>query len=127
MIDDVAWVGVLNSTLEPKKVYKYAKIAFAENIEKISRIQQNNPDNNTKPRDEFGFENHVNASSMSLFCDEMTKVGSLCTKYEVIFSRNSNDTGFCDLICHKIKLKTDDSPFRRTYGRVSFEKTKALK
>ena len=47
MIDDV-WVRVLNPTLEPKKVYKNATIACAENIDKNSRVQQNNPDNNKK-------------------------------------------------------------------------------
>ena len=61
---------------------------------------------------------------MSLSCEEMTKVRSLCRKYEVIFSRNSNDMGFCDRIYHKIKLKKDAVPFRRTYGSMSFEKKK---
>ena len=46
MVDDVVWVRALNPTIEPKKVYKNARIACAENIEKISRVQQNNPDNN---------------------------------------------------------------------------------
>ena len=61
-------------------------------------MQQNNPDNNTKHRDEIDFEKHLNASSMSLSCEEMTEVGSLCTKYEGIFSRNSHEMGFCDRI-----------------------------
>ena len=80
MVDDVVWVRVLNPTLEPNKVYKNARIACAENIEKISRVQQNNPDNNKKHRDEFDFEKHVNSGSMSLSCEETTKVRSLCTK-----------------------------------------------
>ena len=45
MVDDVVWVRVLNPKLEPKKVYRNARIECAENIEKISRVQQNNPDN----------------------------------------------------------------------------------
>ena len=49
-VDDDVWVRVLNPTLEQKKVYKNARIACAENIEKFLRIQ-NNPDNNTKNRD----------------------------------------------------------------------------
>ena len=57
----------------------------------------------------------------------MTKVRSLCTKNEAIFSRNSNDMQFCDRIYHKIKLKKDAVPFRRTYGSMSFEKRKAMK
>ena len=76
-------------------MWKYSKMQkCAENIEKVSRIQQNSLDNNTKYRDEFDFEKHVNASSLSLSCEEMTKVRSFCTKYEVIFLQNSNDIGF---------------------------------
>ena len=87
MVADVVWVRVLNPTVEQKKFYKNARIAFAENTEKISRIQQNNPDINAKSRDEFDFKKHVNTSSMKLTCDEMTKVRSLCTKFETIFSQ----------------------------------------
>ena len=127
MVDDVVWVRVLNPTLEPKKVYKNARIACKEKIEKISRVQQNNPDKNIKHRNEFDFEKHVNSNSMSLSCEEMTKVRSVCTKYEEIFSRNSNDMGFFDRIYHQIKLKKDAVPFRRTYGSMSFEKRKAMR
>ena len=127
MVDDVVWVRVRNPTLEPKKVYKNARIRCAENIKKISRVQQNSPDKNKKHRNEFDFEKHVNSSSMSLSCEKMTKVRSHCTKYEVIFSRKSNDMGFFDRIYHKIKLKKDAVPFRRTYGRMSFEKRNAIK
>ena len=35
--------------------------------------------------------------------------------------------GFCDRIYHKIKLKKDAVPFRRTYSSMSFEKRKAMK
>ena len=45
----------------------------------------------------------------------------------MIFSRNSNDMGFCDRIYHKIKLKNDAVPFRRTYGSMSFEKRKTMR
>ena len=127
MVDDVVWVRVLNPTVQQRKVYKNARIAFAENTEKISRIQQNNPDNNAKSRIEFDFKKHVNTSSINLTCDEMAKVRSVCTKFETIFLRNSNDMGFCDQIHQKIKLKKDAAPFKRTYGSMSFEKPKAMK
>ena len=39
MVDVVVWVQALNPTLESKKVYRNARIACAENIEKISRVQ----------------------------------------------------------------------------------------
>ena len=48
MVDDVVWVRFLNPTLEPNKYYKNVRIACAENTDKISRLEQNNPDNNTK-------------------------------------------------------------------------------
>ena len=75
----------------------------------------------------FDFENHMNSSSMSLSCEEMTKVRSLCTKYEVISSQNSNDMGFFDRIYHKINLKKHAVQFRRTYGSTSFKKRKVMK
>ena len=96
-------------------------------LKKIQRIQQNNSDKNEKHRDEFDFEKRVSSSSMSLSCEETTKVVSLCIKYEVMFSRNSNNMGFCNPIYHKIKLKKDAVPFRRTYGSMRFEKRKAMK
>ena len=82
MVDDVVWIRVLNTTLEQKKVYKKSRLACAENFEKISKIQQNKPDNNTKYRDEVDFEKHVNECSMSLSFEE--KWG----QFEVIFSWN---------------------------------------
>ena len=72
----------MGSSSEPyirtKKVSKNARTACAENIEKISRVQKNNPDNYTKHSDEFDFEKHVIACSMSFCSEEMTKVRSLC-------------------------------------------------
>ena len=35
--------------------------------------------------------------------------------------------GFCDRTHHKINLKKDRAPYRRTYGSLSFEKQKAMK
>ena len=89
----------------------------AENIEKTSRTQQNNPGTNPEYRAEFYIEKHVNAGSMSFSCEEKTKVRPLCTKYET-FSRNSNDMEVCDRIHHKRNLKKDAVPFRRTYGSM---------
>ena len=47
----------------------------------------------------------MNASSLILSCEKMTKMRSLCTKYEIILSQNSYDMGFFDRIYHKLKLK----------------------
>ena len=69
-----------------KRVYKHLSMSCAEHIEKHSRKHQNNSDNNTKSRDKLAFEKHLKAILMRLFCEEMKKVRSICTKYEVIFS-----------------------------------------
>ena len=63
---------------------------------------------------------------MSWSCEELTKLWSLCTKYEVIVLQNSNDVGFCDRI-YKKKLKKDPVPFRQTYGSLGLEKIKDRK
>ena len=80
MVDDVEWVGVLDPTLEHRKVYKNARIACAKNISQDFKIQTNSLEVNTKSRDEFVFEKHVNSSF-----DEMTKVRALCTIYTTVF------------------------------------------
>ena len=126
-VDNVVWVRVLNPTLEHAKNYKNARIARGENSEKNSGLQQSNPDNNTKSRDKFDFEMQVNASSVRLPCEEMTRLRSLCTKYDIIFSRSSKEMGFYNRIYHKIKLEKDALPFRRTCGSMSFEKREATK
>ena len=51
MVNDVVWAWVLKPNFEHRKVYKNARIACAEYIEKISRIQQGNPNNKTKSGD----------------------------------------------------------------------------
>ena len=63
---------------------------------------------------------------MSLSCEEMSKMGSLCAQYEVLFSQKPNDMGFCNPVYQKIKKK-NSVPFRRIYGTMSFEKRKAIK
>ena len=63
----------MGSSSEPyirtKEILQKCENRMCGKIEKISRVQQNNPDNNKKHRDEFNFEKHVNSSSMSLSCN----------------------------------------------------------
>ena len=89
MIDDVVWFRVPDPTLEQKEFIKMRESHLRRALKKISRIQQNNSDKKTKHRDELDFEKRLNASSMSLSCEKMTKVRSFCNKYDIIFSRNS--------------------------------------
>ena len=102
IVDDVVWVRVLNPTLQQKIFYKNATVTCAENIEKVSRIQPNIPDNITKHRDQSDFEKNAIANSKSLSREETNKMRSICIKYEVRFLRCSNDMGFCDQFYHKL-------------------------
>ena len=58
-----------------------------------------------KSMEKFVIEKNVNASSMSLSGEKMTKMRSLCLKYEIIIPQNSKDLGFRDRIYHKLMLK----------------------
>ena len=58
-----------------------------------------------KSMEKFVFEKNVNASSMSLSGEKMTKMMSLCLKYEIKFPQKSNDLGFRDRIYHKLMFK----------------------
>ena len=51
-------------------------------------------------------------------------VRSLFTKYEIKFLRSANDMEFCTRVYLEIKIKKDAVSFRRTFGSMSFEKTK---
>ena len=50
-----------------------------------------------------------------------------CSRDKQVFSRNSNDLGYCDKIKHQIKLNKDAQLFRRSYCSMSFDKRKAMK
>ena len=87
MVDDVAWVQVLNPTLEPKLFPKMLESHVRKTLKKFQEYNKNNPDNNTKHSDDIDFEKHQSPCSMSFCYEEMTKVRSICAKYEVISSR----------------------------------------
>ena len=95
--------------------------------EVISKKQQSNSDISTNSRDEFDFENNVNANSKILSYEEEKKVRSLFTKYEIKFLRSANDKEFCTRVYLEIKFKKDAVFFRRTFGSMSFEKTNSMK
>ena len=122
----VVWVRVLISSLKHRKVYKNARIACAENIAEILRKEQATLTITQNLQINF-FEEHENASSMSLSCEEMTKMRSFCTKYETKYLQSSNDMEVCVRIYHKIKLNKDAVPIRHTYGSINFEKDQPKK
>ena len=93
-----------------------------------SNVIVNYHTDDAKPIQEpLDFAKHFSIDSTALSADQLQEVKKLCNKYESIFSRHSNDLGFCDRIKHTIKLKDDHKPFRRAYGNMSFEKRKAMK
>ena len=120
------WVRVQNSSLKHRKVYKNARIACAENIAEILRKEQATLTITQNLEINF-FEEHENASSMSLSCEEMTQMRSFCTKYETKYLQSSNDMEVCVRIYHKIKLNKDAVPIRHTYGSINFEKDQPKK
>ena len=70
---------------------------------------------------------HANLEGSKLNDQQKEKVQELFTRHQQIFSRNSNDLGYCDKIKHQIKLNKDAQPFRKIYCSVSFDKKKAMK
>ena len=99
LVDAIVWV--LNPTLEQKKAYKNARIASAENIEKVSKIQKITL-------------TIVQNIEMNL----ILRIMSFC-KIQMIWYF---ETEFV-----KIKLKKDPVPFRQTYGSLGLEKIKDRK
>ena len=63
----------------------------------------------------------------NLHNQQKEKVQELLMRHQQVFSRNSNDLGYCDRIKHQIKLNKDAQPFRRSYCSMSFDKRKAKK
>ena len=70
---------------------------------------------------------HANLEGSKLNDQQKEKVQELFTRHQQVFSRNSNDLGYCDKIKHQIKLNKDAQPFRRSYCSMSFDKRKAMK
>ena len=102
MVDDFVWDRILSPELEHCKVHKKTRNTCAENIENFQETASKTTFKiKQKLRNEFHFKKHVNASSMILSCEEMTKMRSICTKHEIIFSRSSEDMGFVDQTYHR--------------------------
>ena len=70
---------------------------------------------------------HANLEGSKLNDQQKEKVQELFTRHQQVFSRNSNDLGYCDKIKHQINLNKDAQPFRRSYCSMSFDKRKAMK
>ena len=75
----------------------------------------------------FKWEKNANMEGSKLNDQQEEKVQELFTRHQQVFSRNSNDLGYCDKIKHQIKLIKDAQPFRKSYCSMSFDKRKAMK
>ena len=60
---------------------------------------------------------HANLEDSNLNNHQKEKVLKLFMRHQQVFSRNSNDLGYCD---------KDAQPFRRSYCSMSFDKRKAI-
>ena len=85
--------------------------------------------NQNKPKtlETFQRGKHANLEGPNLHKQQKKKVQELFMRHQQVFSRNSNDLGYCDKIKHQIKLNKDAEPFRRSYCSMSFDKRKPMK
>ena len=119
---------MLNLTDAPVTVYKGTKVGtYFENKQNL--VVNGIFTNRSKPKtlETFQMGKHANLEGYKLNDQQKEKVQELFTRHQQVFSRNSNDLGFCDKIKHQIKLNKDAQPFRRSYFSMSFDKGKVIK
>ena len=83
--------------------------------------------NKPKHPEVFRMATHATLEGTDFSRNQSDHVVAMFMRHNQVFSRNSNDLGFCDKIKHKIILEKDAKPFRRAYASMSFEKRKAIK
>ena len=123
-----ALIKVLNLTDEQVVVYKDSKLGTYQennNCQKVNGICSSKE----KPKhpEPFRMGKHASLEGSQLSKDQQFKVKEMFERHNKVFSRNSNDLGYCDKIQHKIILTANAQPFRRAYGSMSFDKRKAMK
>ena len=75
----------------------------------------------------FQIRKRANLERFSLDNQQKEKLQELFMRHQQIFSRNSDDLGYCDKNKLQIKLNIDAQPFRGNYCSMSFDKRKAMK
>ena len=128
MKDGSSLIKVLNLTDAPVTVYKSTKVgSYFENKQNliVNRIFANQ--NKPKTLETFQMGKQTNLEGSNLHNQQKEKVQELFMGHQQVFSRNSNDLGYCDKIKDQIKLNKDAQPFRRSYCSLSFDKRKAMK
>ena len=119
---------MLNLTDITVTVYKSTKVGtYFKNKQNLVVIGIFTNQNKPKTLETFQMEKHANLEGSKLSDQQEVKVQELFTRHLQVFSRNSNDLGYCDKIKHQIKLNKDAQPFRKSYCSMSFDKRKAMK
>ena len=128
MEDGSSMIKVLNLTDAPVTVYKITKVGtYFENKQNLNVNGIFTNQNKPKTLETFQMGKHANLEGSNLHRQQKEKVQELFMRHKQVFSRNSNDLGYCDKIKHQIKLNKDAQPFRRSYCSMSFDKRKAMK
>ena len=127
MRDGWSLIKVLNIMDAPVTVYKSTKAGtYFENKQNL--VVNGIFTNKNKPitLETFQMGKHANLEGSKLNDQQKEKVQELFKRHQQVFSRNSNDLGYCGNIKHQIKLNKDAQPFR-SYCTMSFDKRKAMK
>ena len=78
--------------------------------------------NKSKTLETFQMGKHANLEGSNLDNQQKKKVKELFMRHQQVFSRNSNDLGFCDKIKHQMTLNKEAQLFRGSYCSMSFDK-----
>ena len=128
MEDGWSLIKVLNLTDAPVTVYKSTKVGtYFENKQNLVVNGIFTNQNKPKTLETFQMRKHSSLEGSKLNDQQKENVQELFTRHQQVFSRNSNDLGYCDKIKHQIKLNKDAQPFRKSYCNMSFDKRKAMK
>ena len=128
MEDGWSLIKVLNLTDAPVTVYKSTKVGtYFENTQNLVVNGIFTNQNKPKTLESFQMGKHANLEGSKPNDQQKEEVQKLFTRHQQVFSRNSNDLGYCDKIKHQIKLNKDAQPFRRSYCSMSFDRRKAMK
>ena len=123
MKDGSSIIKVLNLTDAPVTVYKSTKVgSYFENKQNL--VVTGIFTNQNKPKT-FQKGKYANLEGSYLHKQQKEKVQELFMRHQQVFSRDSNDLGYCDKIKNQIKLNKDAQPFRRNYCSMSFDKKKS--
>ena len=103
---------VVNLSGNEIKLFKKTKIGeFFSNDDSIQVNGLFTSNNKPKHPEVFRMGTHATLEGKDLSRNQSDQVVAMFMRHNQVFSRNSNDLGFCDTIKHK-KLEKDEKPFR---------------